>query len=188
MSNAAGQVRRAGSITVFAGAAAGIDDRWAKTAYELGRLIAQGPGTLVFGAGGTGLMGAVSDGALDHGGHVVGVIPESMIEKEWARPDLTELIVTDGMHERKKIMASRADGFICLPGGAGTLEELVEIWSWVNLGFLDSRIVLLDDNGFWQPLLELVQHFERSDFLGEQTRRQLLVAEDPAEALVMALG
>lgn len=176
------------AVTVFAGSAPGVEERWSDTAYRLGAAIAGRGAALVYGAGGVGLMGAVSQGALDHGGTVVGVIPQSMMDREWGRGDLSELVITESMHQRKKIMADRCDGFICLPGGSGTLEELVEIWSWLNLGYLRQPLVLLDDGGFWQPLLGLAKHFESAGFLTPEARARLLVAADPDHALRLALG
>jgi uncharacterized protein (TIGR00730 family) len=128
-------------------------------------------------------MGAVSQGALDAGGEVIGVIPRSMVEREWGRDDLTELHVVETMHERKALMAEYADAFLCLPGGIGTLEEIVEVWSWRQIGFNDDPVGFLDVSGFWRPLLEAFQGLVDAGFVRQEVLDDVVVAETLDEAL-----
>lgn len=174
------------TLTVFCGSSDGVDPRWRATAYDLGAAMAGAGVRLVYGAGGRGLMGAVADGALEAGGEVVGVIPHFMVEREWGRHDLTELVVVDTMHERKAVMCERADAIIALPGGLGTLEELVEIWSWVTLGVLRTPLGLLD-RAFWTPFLGTIDHLTAAGFMHPQTREQLVVVDTVDEALARLL-
>ena len=145
------------SVAVFCGSTPGADPALMDAAYDVGRVIAERGLTLVYGAGGGGLMGAVSQGALDAGGDVVGFIPSLMVEREWGRHDLTEFHEVDTMHTRKAGMAARADAFLTLPGGLGTLEEIFEVWTWRTIGYHEKPIGFLDVNGFWRPLLDAVQ-------------------------------
>lgn len=170
------------SLTVFCGSSEGAEPRWRATAYDLGSALAHAGVRLVYGAGGRGLMGAVADGTLAAGGEVVGVIPHFMVEREWGRHDLTELVVVDTMHERKAVMAERADAILALPGGLGTLEELVEIWSWVSLGVLDTPLGLLDAT-FWAPFLDTIDRLTEAGFMRPATREQLVVVDSVEEAL-----
>lgn len=175
------------SLTVFCGSSDGVDPRWRSTAYELGATLAAAGVRLVYGAGGRGLMGAVAHGTLEAGGEAVGVIPHFMVEREWGRHDLTELVVVDTMHERKAVMAQRADAILALPGGLGTLEELVEIWSWVNLGVLHTPLGMLDA-AFWAPFLDTIDRLTDAGFMHPSTRDGLVVVDTPAEALAALLG
>lgn len=175
-----GPIRR---IAVFCGSSPGNDPAWARSAYDVGRGLAdQGIG-LVYGGGGFGLMREVSQGALDAGGEVIGVIPRSMVEREWGRSDLTELHVVDTMHERKALMAELADAFLCLPGGLGTLEEIVEVWSWRSIGFNDDPVAFLDVGGFWTPLLTALDGLVEAGFLRREVLADVVVAADLGDAL-----
>jgi len=170
-------------VAVFCGSAAGTDPELARHAYDVGRGLAGRGIGLVYGAGGFGLMGEVSRGALDAGGEVIGVIPRSMVEREWGRDDLTELHVVDTMHERKALMAEYADAFLCLPGGLGTLEEIFEVWSWRQIGFNDDPVAFLNTRGFWTPLLDAVEGLVDAGFVKRAVMDDLVVADDLDEAL-----
>lgn len=170
-------------IAVFCGSAPGHDPAYVEAGYAVGRELAERGIGLVYGAGGGGVMGAVSQGALDAGGEVIGVIPRSMVEREWGRHDLTELHVVETMHERKALMAQFADAFLCLPGGLGTLEEITEVWSWRQIGFNDDPVGLLEVGGFWQPLLSALQGLVDAGFLRQDVLDDLVVAENLEEAL-----
>jgi uncharacterized protein (TIGR00730 family) len=164
-------------VAVFCGSAPGHDEALVRTAYDVGRGLAERGIGLVYGAGGYGLMGAVSQGALDAGGEVIGVIPRSMVEREWGRDDLTELRVVETMHERKALMAEYADAFLCLPGGIGTLEEIVEVWSWRQIGFNDDPVCFFDVNGFWTPLLTAFQGLVDAGFVRQDVLDDVVVAD-----------
>jgi uncharacterized protein (TIGR00730 family) len=170
-------------VAVFCGSAPGRDETLMQSAYDVGRGLAERGIGLVYGAGGQGLMGAVSQGALDAGGEVVGVIPRSMVEREWGREQLTELHVVETMHERKALMAEYADAFLCLPGGLGTLEEIVEVWSWRQIGFNDDPVGFLDVGGFWSPLLAALQGLVEAGFVRQEVMDDLVVATTLDEAL-----
>ena len=131
-------------------------------------------------------MGEVAQGALDGGGRVVGVIPRDMVRREWGRDDLTELHVVESMHERKALMAQRADAFLALPGGLGTLEEIFEVWTWRVLGYHDKPVGFLDAHGFWQPLLAALDGLVGAGFVGRAALEDLVV-EPTLDAALAAL-
>lgn len=170
-------------VAVFCGSRDGTDPDLAKHAYDVGRGLAERGIGLVYGGGGSGLMRAVSQGALDAGGEVIGVIPRSMVEREWGRDDLTRLHVVDTMHERKALMAAHADAFLCLPGGLGTLEEIFEMWSWRQIGFNDDPVGFLDVDGFWTPLLGVLAQLVAAGFVRREVMDDLVVATDLDDAL-----
>lgn len=172
-------------LGVFLGSRDGNDPRLVEASYDVGRRLAGRRVELVYGGGGSGLMGRVSQGVLDHGGHVYGVIPRFMVEREWARihEKGVELHVVETMHERKAKMAERAQAFLTLPGGLGTLEELFEIWSWQTLSLHAKPIGLLNVGGFWDPLVETLHRLADSGFMDHKTVDRLVVAEDLDEAL-----
>ncbi|SFC15776.1 hypothetical protein SAMN04487968_10492 [Nocardioides terrae] len=170
-------------VAVFCGSSPGHDERLMSTAYGVGRGLAERGIGLVYGGGGFGLMGAVSQGALDAGGEVIGVIPRSMVEREWGRDDLTELRVVETMHERKALMAEYADAFVCLPGGIGTLEEIVEVWSWRQIGFNDDPVCFFNAGGFWTPMLTAFQGLVDAGFVRQDVVDDVVVAETLDEAL-----
>ncbi|HEY3547744.1 MAG TPA: TIGR00730 family Rossman fold protein [Propionicimonas sp.] len=175
-----------GWVTVFAGSSAGVDPAYVLAVSELGAHLAAAGLGIVYGGGGTGLMGAAADAALDHGGAVVGVIPLALMARELGHPGLTRLEVVADMHERKRRMAALGDAFVALPGGIGTLEELFEVWTWQQLGFHAKPVALYDVGGFWQPLVALVDHMVTAGFLGA-SHRELLIVRDTPEGLVAAL-
>lgn len=170
-------------VAVFCGSSPGTDPAWSQAAYGVGRGLAERGVGLVYGAGGSGLMGEVSQGALDAGGEVIGVIPRAMVEREWSRHDLTELHVVETMHERKALMAELADAFLCLPGGLGTLEEIVEVWSWRQIGFNDDPVGFLDVGGFWKPFLASLDTLVEAGFVRREVIDDAVVAADLDEAL-----
>ena len=138
---------------------------------------------LVYGGGRLGLMGLMADTVLDAGGRAYGVIPQALVDVEVAHPGLTELHTVTTMHERKAKMTDLADGFLALPGGIGTCDELFEAWSWNALGYHKKPFCLLNVEGFWGGLIQFIDHATQCGFVSEQRRRQMLVAESPDQAL-----
>ncbi|WP_431929528.1 TIGR00730 family Rossman fold protein [Amycolatopsis tucumanensis] len=170
-------------ICVFCGSSGGGDPVYADAATALGKLLAERGIGLVYGGASVGLMGAVADGALAAGGEVIGVIPEHLKRVEIAHAGLSELVVTADMHERKAKMAEYADAFLALPGGAGTLEELAEVWTWAQLGLHSKPIGLVDVAGYYRPFQEFIDHMVAEKFLRPQHRDLVFVNEDPAALL-----
>jgi hypothetical protein len=171
-------------ICVYCGSRPGTDSLFLAAAEEFGRLVAARDLGLVYGGGDVGLMGAVADGALDAGGEVVGVIPEALAEREVAHGGLTELHVVDSMHARKRRMVDLADGFVALPGGFGTLEELVEVLTWAQLGFHSDPCGLLNVAGYYDGLVSFFDHQVDTGFVEPHHRRLLTVTDDPEDLLV----
>lgn len=170
-------------VCVFCGSTMGSRPAYAAAAAALGRHLAARGIAVVTGGGSVGLMGVLADAALTAGGEVIGVIPHDLVQREIAHRGLTALHVVDTMHERKAMMAGLADGFIALPGGIGTLEELFETWTWAQLGVHRHPVALLDVEGYWQPLLGTVRHLATEGFLRPATEQLLLVDDDPAGLL-----
>lgn len=171
------------SVTVFCGSNPGYDPAYAAAARELGTELAERDIGLVYGGGAVGLMGIVADATLAAGGRVTGVIPQHLWDKEVGHRGLTELLVVESMHERKLAMADRADGFIALPGGVGTLEELFEVLTWTQLGIHHKPVGVLDVAGFYAPLLAFLDTAVTAGFLREGHRQILRSATDPAGIL-----
>lgn len=172
---------------VYCGSRTGADPAYAVAARALGASIgARGDG-LVYGGGNVGLMGVVADAVLAAGGPVTGVIPEALVAREVGHQALTEQHVVPDMHVRKRMMAERADAFIALPGGIGTLEELFEVWTWRQLGYHDKPVGLLNVAGYYDRLLDFMQHCTAQGFLDEAQRATVLVHTDP-EALLARLA
>lgn len=171
------------SLCVYCGSSRGARPEYAELARQVGTLLARRGITLVYGAGNIGLMGIAADAALAAGGKVVGVIPRALVDKEVAHHGLSELIVVNDMHERKLTMATRADGFIALPGGIGTLEELFETWTWLQLGFHQKPIALLDASGYFTSLLAFLDTMVAEGFLIAAQRELLMTGTDPEEVL-----
>jgi uncharacterized protein (TIGR00730 family) len=165
------------NICVYCGSGPGTDTRFIKDATTLGSLMAESGIGLVYGGGSVGLMGAVSSGAIAKGGTVTGVIPEFLSGRERPLADAQELIVTHDMHERKRIMFERSDAFVALPGGIGTLEELVEQLTWAQLGRHKKPILVLNTGGFWDPLCALLDHMHKLAFIHTAANVNLLVAD-----------
>ncbi|HHB83141.1 MAG TPA: TIGR00730 family Rossman fold protein [Devosia sp.] len=153
------------SICIFCGSRPGNTPVFADAARHVGATLARRGINLVYGGGHVGLMGITADAVLENGGRVYGVIPEVLADKELAHPNLTELFVVKNMHERKMKMAELADGFIALPGGAGTMEEIFEQWTWLQLRIHDKPGAFLDVDGFYQPLNQMIQSMVARDFL-----------------------
>lgn len=145
------------NITVYCGSLPGSDPAYVEAAKELGAWIGENGHTLVYGAGGEGLMGAVADATLEHDGKVIGIIPRFMVEKEWLRHGLTETHVVETMGERKAMLIEKSEAFIALPGGVGTLEEISEIICRVHLELTDAPCILFDQEGFYRPLYDMLQ-------------------------------
>jgi hypothetical protein len=171
------------SVCVFCGSSPGRDPIHAEAARALGRALAARGLTLVYGGGATGLMGIVADAALQAGGLVTGIIPRGLERRELAHRGLTRLEVVGSMHERKARMAALAEGFVALPGGMGTLEELAEILTWAQLGLHARPVGLLDVAGYYQPLVAFFDRAVEAGFLKEEHRRLLTVEREP-EALL----
>ena len=166
------------SLCVYCGSRFGDQQAYKDAAVETGRLLAASRGQLVYGGGQVGLMGVVADATLDHGGRVVGVIPDVLMRREVGHPRLQELHVVKNMHERKMLMAERADAFLALPGGIGTMEELFEMWSWQQLGYHSKPVGLLNVNGFYGSLVRFLDETLAHDFMSQQQRSALLVDDD----------
>jgi uncharacterized protein (TIGR00730 family) len=165
------------NVCVFCGSASGANPVYAAVARELGAALAARKLGLVYGGGRVGLMGQVATAALAAGGDVLGVIPHSLAKKEIAQEDCTELIVVDTMHERKALMADRADAFVALPGGYGTCDELFEIITWAQLGIHRKPVAILNVNGFFTPLLAWLDHITTEGLLRPKHRALMLVAD-----------
>jgi uncharacterized protein (TIGR00730 family) len=171
------------SVCVFCGSSAGARPSYAAMAEALGRELAERGARLVYGGGRVGLMGVVADAALAAGGEVVGVIPQHLMDREVGHPGVTDLRVTSSMHERKALMAELADGFVALPGGFGTLEELAETLTWSQLGLQAKPFGLLDVEGFYEPLLRFLDHTVAERFVAPEHRALVLSGGDPAALL-----
>lgn len=174
------------NICVYCGSNAGINPAYAEGAHTLGRQMAEAGIGLVYGGGGLGLMGEVARTVLAHGGRVTGIIPAFLSKKERMLRDAHEMIVVEDMHQRKKLMFDKSDAFVALPGGIGTLEELVEQLTWAQLGQHTKPIVLVNIQGFWAPFLELLQHMRREAFI-RQTMEVPYMAVDRAEDVLTAV-
>ena len=158
-------------ICVFAASSSRVDKKYTDAAYELGREIARHGVICVNGAGREGLMRAVSDGALDAGGYAVGIIPEFMVDNGWDYDRMSEVIITKDMHSRKEMMIGRADAIVALPGGCGTLEELLEVITWKQLGLYKGAIVICNIDGFFDCLLSMFDRCMRDSFMKESHAR-----------------
>ena len=170
-------------MCVYCGSSPGFDPVFRQSADDLGRALGEGGHGLVYGGGHVGLMGVVADATLASGGTVVGVIPAALAARELAHDRLTELVVTSSMHERKAIMVDRADGFVALPGGFGTFDELFETLTWLQLGIHAKPVVLFDVAGFFGPLFALVDQAVTSGFLKAEHRAAAARATNVEEVL-----
>jgi uncharacterized protein (TIGR00730 family) len=171
------------TICVYCGSGPGTNPRFIEAAIALGKALAENGIRLVYGGGSIGLMGAVATSVLDHGGTVTGIIPDFLTSRESALTRVQELIVTPDMHERKRLMFERSDAFVALPGGIGTLEELVEQLTWQQLGRHSKPVLLANIDGFWEPLLSLLAHMRATEFIRPNLSVDILKAERVEEIL-----
>ena len=171
------------TVCVYCGSSPGADPAFMEAARRFGEILATDGVGLVYGGGSRGLMGAVATSVLDHGGHVTGIIPEFLQNREQTLKRAQEIIITPDMHVRKQTMFDKADAFVALPGGIGTLEELVEQLTWAQLGRHKKPILILNIGGFWDPLCALLDHMRGMEFIGAELGVVLLVAETPEEIL-----
>jgi uncharacterized protein (TIGR00730 family) len=171
------------SLCVFCGSASGRDTAYATAAHAFGAMLGERGIALVYGGARLGLMGIVADAALAAGGTVVGVMPRGLWAREIGHTGLTEMHVVETMHERKALMAARADAFLALPGGAGTLDELFEIWTWAQIGIHDKRVALLNVAGYYDPLLAAIEHMMAEGFIRPAQRALLIDDADPTRLL-----
>jgi hypothetical protein len=165
------------TVCVYCGSGPGTNPRFVETAIALGKTFAENDIRLVYGGGSVGLMGAVATSVLDHGGSVTGIIPDFLTTRENALRRVQEMIVTPDMHERKRLMFERSDAFVALPGGIGTLEELVEQLTWQQLGRHSKPVLLANIEGFWEPLLTLLAHMRATEFIRPTLPLDILKAE-----------
>lgn len=171
------------TICVYCASSTKVNQRYYDAAVELGELIAQKGMRLINGAGTMGLMRACADAVLNSGGEAVGVIPQFMVDRNWHYEDMTELIITKDIHERKRKLAKMADALIALPGGCGTFEELLEAITWKQLGIINKPIVILNTDGYYTPLIEMLEKAVREHFMREEHLCLWTVASTPEEAL-----
>jgi uncharacterized protein (TIGR00730 family) len=165
------------TVCVYCGSGPGTDPHFVEAAIALGKALAENGIRLVYGGGSVGLMGAVATSVLDHGGTVTGIIPGFLTNREDALKRVQEMIVTPDMHERKRLMFERSDAFVALPGGIGTLEELVEQLTWQQLGRHSKPVLLANIEGFWEPLLALLAHMRATEFIRPNLTVDILKAE-----------
>jgi uncharacterized protein (TIGR00730 family) len=179
------------SLCVYCGSRPGVDPQHAAAAQALGQWIGSRGGQLVYGGGRNGLMGITALATRNSGGRVVGVIPSSLVEREWANHDCDELLVVETMHERKRIMAERSDAFMALPGGIGTFEEFFEVWTWRQLGYHDKPVGLLNLGGYYDAMLTFLNGSVREGFMNDGQMGLIRVDTQAialAEQLVQAAG
>jgi uncharacterized protein (TIGR00730 family) len=173
------------SVCVYCGSGFGSDPVFAESAAELGRVLAEQNIGLVYGGGNVGLMGTVARSVLDHGGYVTGIIPDFLKSRERMLDDVQETVVVPDMHTRKRLMFEKADAFVAMPGGIGTLEELVEQMTWAQLGQHTKPILLFSPKGFWKPLLVLLAHMREQGFIRPGLELNYLVAERVEDVVPM---
>ena len=174
------------SVCVYCGSRPGEEPAYAETARAVGHWIGEHGGQLVYGGGNAGLMGQVAQATQAAGGRVVGVIPQALVDKEFARDECDELIVVETMHQRKQIMAERADAFLALPGGIGTFEELFEVWTWRQLKYHDKPIGILDVGGYYAPLMTFLRASVGSGFMNDW-QMELVRWQDEVAPLLASL-
>ncbi|UYZ63488.1 LOG family protein [Hymenobacter weizhouensis] len=171
------------SVAVYCGASSGFHEIYTQLAQDMGRALAERGLTLVYGGGRVGLMGALADSVLQHGGRAIGVIPDFLVEKEVEHRGLTELHIVQSMHERKLLMADLAEGFVAMPGGFGTLEELFEVLTWGQLGLHRKPVAVLNVQGYYDHLLRALDHMVTEGLLRPENRHQLLSHAQPRALL-----
>lgn len=173
-------------ICVYCGSGPGTDPAYVEAARAFGAILAKNKIGLVYGGGSVGIMGAVSDAVRQNGGETIGIIPEFLMKREHAHPERERMIVTKDMHERKRMMYEQADAFVAMPGGIGTLEELVEQLTWIQLGQHKKPIALANIKGFWEPLSALINHMRALEFIRAGLDFNLIVT-DKVEAILPML-
>jgi uncharacterized protein (TIGR00730 family) len=171
------------SLCVYCGSRPGAHPAFIDTARAVGQWIGSRGGQLVYGGGRNGLMGIVAEATLEAGGRVVGIIPKALVEKEWAHHGCTELHVVDTMHERKRMMAERADAFVALPGGIGTFEEFFEVWTWRQLGYHDKPVGLLNVAGYYDGLETFLRTGVEQQFMNSWQMELIRIGREPATLL-----
>ncbi|MBO5721147.1 MAG: TIGR00730 family Rossman fold protein [Bacteroidales bacterium] len=171
------------TVCVYCASSSKVDKVYINAAYSLGKMFVENGIRCVFGAGKTGLMGALARGVMDHNGEIIGVIPEFMVEEGWGNDELTQMEITPSMHSRKEIMAQLSDATIAMPGGCGTLEELMEIITWKQLGLFGGTIIILNINNYYSPLIEMLERAVEENFMREEHRAIWQVATTPREAI-----
>ena len=174
-----------GNVCVFCASSANIDERYLLAARELGQRLAEGGWRCVNGGGAVGLMGAVTDGTLEAGGEVTGVIPKFMVDNGWCYDRLEDVIITPDMHQRKQMMSEMADAVIALPGGVGTFEELLETLTWRQLGLVKVPVIILNTLGYYDALLTMLDHAIDEGFMKSSHAALWQVASTPAEAIAL---
>jgi uncharacterized protein (TIGR00730 family) len=172
------------SLCVFCGSSSGYHPVYEKAAYELGKRFAEENLTLVYGGGGVGLMGVLANAVLEHGGKVIGIIPRFLYDLEVGLDSVTQLLIVDSMHERKQKMAELANGFIAMPGGIGTLEELFEIFTWAQLALIRKPVAILDINGFYDDLIRHLQRMVKEGFLKSDNLDTLIISQNIHELIM----
>lgn len=176
------------NICIYCGSGDGINPIYKQAAKDVGAQVAKNKIGLVYGGGSTGLMGAAASSALSHGGHVTGIIPEFLKTREDMLEDCTELIVTKDMHDRKMLFFEKSDAFIALPGGIGTLEELVEMMTWKQLGRHKKKVLIANINGFWDPLIALISQMQEETFIRQGMEVDFLIANEIDEIMPLLLA
>ena len=171
------------SICVFCGSRSGHNSAYEKAAEVLGKGLADRDWRLVYGAGDVGIMGSVAQSAQNNGAKALGVIPTHLMQREVAKTDLSNLVITENMHERKKVMFMNSDAIIILPGGAGTLDEFFEVLTWAQLKLHNKPIIILNVSGFWDPLIELINHLVENGFADQSLNKLFKVVSSPRETI-----
>lgn len=171
------------SLCVYCGSKPGTDPAFTQAAVQVGTWIGRHGGQLVYGGGRNGLMGIVADATLAAGGRVIGVIPRALVEKEWAHTGCTELHIVETMHDRKQMMAQKADAFVALPGGIGTFEEFFEVWTWQQLGYHNKPIGLLNTQQYYEPMLNFLDSAVKKEFMGKWQMDLIQTSSDLATLL-----
>lgn len=172
------------SLAVFCGSKKGTDYLYTQHAAQLGKLMALHKVTLIYGGGNVGIMGTIADTVMENGGKVIGIIPKVLVDWERQHESITELIIVDDMHTRKKTIFSLCDAAIILPGGFGTLDEMFEMLTWNQLSIHDKQIFILNSGGFYNHLIQHIQHLREQEFLYEKVEKRIIIINDPAEMIV----
>jgi len=176
------------SVCVFCGSSSGFHPIYKKTAYELGQRIAEEKITLIYGGGSVGLMGVLADAVMEHGGVAIGIIPQFLYDKEVGHDGLTKLIIVESMHERKQKMAELAQGFIAMPGGIGTMEELFEIFTWSQLALIKKPVALYNINGFYDDIAHFLDKMVHEGFLKIETVNSLINSHNIHELMAKMMA